>query len=316
MYRGGIMMKITKSFKVLLSVSLVWSISLTLQASQKADNKFSASVFKGIMKPVGSMLPPHAFGAPYVGASVIKTALPEPIPGEEPAYPLKQFHFINQLSSTSSVSEYGLEIGVLSVNDIRLFFGLSRSELIATGDSADVNFPIRGIANNKTTYSRKISVRNQYFSLGLEKKLQNFTKSIDVSLRSSLQLVSSELRDWHYFNFSSGFIEGQKRYDQYSLNIPASYALEMGFNGAYHINKRISLALYAGYLFDVSKNEYHIGSRNHNFVDLDQIAISSQLWNGDVNGNANVLSTDGETYISSSTDFSSWQLRLKLAVSF
>ena len=309
------MMKTAKSFKVLLSVSLVWSISISLQASQKADKKFSISAFKGIIiKPEGSLLPAHVVDSPYVGSSVIFTELPPDVADE--GFPSKSFHFDSELNSPSIISDYGVEIAVKGIDDTQFFFGLSHSELIATGISEGVTFPMRGIANNKATYSRKISARNQYFSLGLEKRLQYFTNDIDISIRSSLQLVKSELRDWHYFAFTSSSLEGQKRYDQYTLNIPATYALELGFNGAYHINKHVSLALYAGYLFDVSKNEYQIGSRNDNFVGSDEINTSSQLWNGDIDGNANILSDDGLTYVSSSTDFTSWQFRVKIGVSF
>jgi len=272
-------------------------------------------MFKGMMiKPVGSMLPTHAIDSPYVGASTIFIELPPAVIDD--GYPSKRFHFDSELSSPSIMSDQGLEVAVLTANDMRLFLSLSRSELVANSDPSGVTFPIRGIAISKATYNRKISTRNQSISMGLEKKLKHFKKDIDLSLRSSLQIVKSELRDWHYFNFTSGFLEGEKRYDQYSINIPATYALELGVNGAYHFSRRISMELYTGYLFDVSKNEYQIGSRNNNFVASDEVSFASQLWNGDIDGNANVLSADGVTYVSSVTDFSSWLLRLKLSMNF
>jgi len=308
-------MKIIKPFNFLCFVIVVCLISPVASAS--SEQKFSISFFKGIIKPVGSMLPDNILVAPYSGAAEIKTTLPEPLPGELISeYPLKRFHFENELDSPNSASELGLEIGILSTKTGRLFLGISRSEFETNTDPASITFPIRGQPDNQASYHRKIAVNNQHITLGFEKKLKFIPNHFDVSMRSALQLIKSDLRDRYFFDFNTGFIEGKKRYDQYALNIPASYAMELGFNGIYHISKLVNFEFYAGYLLDISKSEYQIGAHTDNYSALDGIEIPSQIWNENIDGKANVLATDGETYARAPTNFSSWQLRVKLGVNF
>ena len=280
-------------------------------------NKFSFSVSKGIVISNGNLIGNNILASPYTGQAAIDAALPDNILENERKLPVEHFLFEPELNSTKVASEHGLEISVLNRNNFKLFFGLNRSNFNISSESPlTVTFPINFETNSKAIYSRELTIRNSALNFGAEKIVRRVTDSVDLSIRSSLQLIRSSIDDWNYFEFVSGNINGKTRYDKYTLNTPNSYAVDLGLNAIYHSVWDINIELYIGFLFDISKSKYKIGTRDDNFISRDAISNPNPLWNGDHEGNAKILSTDGVTYIDTKSDFTSWKVMIKVGMGF